>query len=105
LMVGLLNYLPTRLAPAALLLGLGCAGQMVILFGGRIPGLGSELLQGLSAMCLAASPWTAWVGLARPYPPRSEFDRMWLDFRNRYGLVWGQRVREQFNRSAINAGW
>jgi hypothetical protein len=30
---------------------------------------------------------------------------MWLDFRDRWGLVWGQRVREQFNHAAENAGW
>ena len=34
-----------------------------------------------------------------------EFDALWLDFRNRFGLVWAQRVREQFNRAAVNAGW
>ena len=28
-----------------------------------------------------------------------------LDFRNRFGLLWGQRVREQFQRSATHAGW
>jgi hypothetical protein len=38
-------------------------------------------------------------------PPRAEFDRLWSDFRDRFGLVWGQRVREQFNRSAANADW
>jgi hypothetical protein len=35
----------------------------------------------------------------------TEFDRIWRDFRNRYGLVWAQRVREQFNRAAHHAGW
>jgi hypothetical protein len=32
-------------------------------------------------------------------------DRLWLDFRDAWGLLWGQRVREQFNRAADNAGW
>jgi hypothetical protein len=35
----------------------------------------------------------------------AEFDALWLDFRNRYGLIWSQRVREQFNQAAMNAGW
>ena len=30
---------------------------------------------------------------------------MWLDFRDRFGFVWGQRLRDQFNRAAANAGW
>ena len=42
--------------------------------------------------------------LFRPRPP-SEFDKLWRNFRNRYGLVWAARVREQFNRAAANAGW
>jgi hypothetical protein len=32
-------------------------------------------------------------------------DRAWLSFRDRFGLVWSQRLREQFNRSAANSGW
>ena len=44
------------------------------------------------------------AGQCRP-PAPSRFDRLWLDFRDRYGLLWGQRVREQFNRAAHNAGW
>jgi hypothetical protein len=37
--------------------------------------------------------------------PRSEFDQVWLDFRDRYGLVWAQRLREQFNASAAHSDW
>jgi hypothetical protein len=49
-----------------------------------------------------------WVGLASWRRSRfgtNEFDHLWLYFRNRFGLIWGQRVREQFNRAAENAGW
>jgi hypothetical protein len=28
-----------------------------------------------------------------------------LGFRDRFGLVWAQRAREQFNRAAFHAGW
>jgi hypothetical protein len=37
--------------------------------------------------------------------PRSEFDRLWQDFRNRYGLVWAARLQDQFNRAVVHAGW
>jgi hypothetical protein len=35
----------------------------------------------------------------------TEFDRLWLGYRDRFGFVWGQRMREQFNRAAHHAGW
>ena len=35
----------------------------------------------------------------------STLDREWLSFRDRYGVVWSQRSREQFNRAVANVGW
>ena len=56
-------------------------------------------------LLVAASPWAAW-GMAKiPGRPPSEFERIWLGFRDRFGLTWALRVREQFNRAAANAGW
>jgi hypothetical protein len=57
-------------------------------------------------LCLLAAPLAAWLTVR--LPPRdesSEPDRTWRDFRDRWGVVWAQRVREQFNRAAANAGW
>jgi hypothetical protein len=105
LAVGLLNYLPTRFAPAVLLLGVGCATEFLTLI---VEGAETGVLAGAARagrFLLAVSPW---VALARAYAgrrPRSEFDRTWLGFRDRFGLLWGQRLREQFNRAAAHAGW
>jgi hypothetical protein len=101
--VGIINYLPTRLAPAAFLLMLVCAGEITLLDAPAwlsVQGatLGFDLL-------LTAVPWIAWICLDRKDAERSEFDRLWLSFRDRWGLVWSQRVREQFNHAAENAGW
>jgi hypothetical protein len=30
---------------------------------------------------------------------------LWISFRDCWGLVWSQRVREQFNHAAEHAGW
>jgi hypothetical protein len=97
--VGVLNYLPTRLAPAALLLGTGCALPMLY--------LGEEMGRDdiLAECSLALVPWVAWVCWRTRPVPSSEFDQIWLDFRDRFGFLWAQRMREQFNRSAANAGW
>jgi hypothetical protein len=54
---------------------------------------------------LAASPWFAYACFKLQKPASTEFDHVWLAFRNRFGLVWGQRLRDQFNRSAANSGW
>lgn len=105
LAIGVLNYLPTRLAGAAALVLLSCAGEIWSLaepagplayWGG--PGSFAWLLLGLA-------PWAGYLMWRWRSVPASEFDRTWLDFRDRYGLFWGQRVRDQFNNAAHHAGW
>jgi hypothetical protein len=100
LAVPLLNYLPTRLALGVVLVAAGCGIELVRLLGFSPP-------PSLGLLLLSLAPWAAWLGLVtrRGQPPRSTFDRLWLAYRDRYGFVWGQRMREQFNRAAHHAGW
>ena len=49
--------------------------------------------------------WVGWWGMRDRGKGWMAFDREWLLFRDRYGLLWGQRVREQFNQAARHAGW
>lgn len=99
LLVGAVNYLPTRLGPAAFLLGAG--GGLELCGLGRVMALSN-----LGPLLVALAPWLAWAQLRwRQRAALSEFDRLWLGFRDSFGLVWAQRVREQFNRAAANAGW
>ena len=104
LAVGVLNYLPTRFAPAALALLLGCAGIRALV---TAPGTGRQhrLILGTGWLALAFTPWIAYASAGGGNAAASEFDRIWLEFRNRFGLFWSQRLREQFNRSAAHAGW
>lgn len=101
LVVSLVNYLPTRLALGVVLAAAGCGGEMARLRGWRLP----AEMPWLSLVLLAAAPWSAWAGLARRRSAATAFDRLWLAYRDRFGLVWGQRMREQFNRAAHHAGW
>jgi hypothetical protein len=99
LAVPVLNYLPTRLASGVVLSGLGCAGELARLFGASFAPAPE-----VAHLCLAAGPWLALVTRRRD-GTRPEFDRTWLRFRDRFGFVWGQRAREQFNNAVGNVGW
>jgi hypothetical protein len=101
LAVPLVNYLPTRLGPALAPLG-GACGLVMARLAGAGWGEGAEVLaRGL----LAVTPWVALLSYRPGAPAASAFDREWRGFRDRYGLVWGLRLREQFNRAAAHAGW
>lgn len=100
LAVGVLNYLPTRLGWAALLTALGC-GYEIAQLSERFLTQGPRVW---SVLWLGLVPWVALAGVSRS-PPVSAFDRVWLDFRDRFGLVWSQRLREQFNHAALHADW
>src|SRR5207245_1921610 len=105
LAVIVLNYLPTRLGVAATLLAAGSALAVATLTRLEMPADQQRMWLRASHCLLAAAPWAAFQVMHGRRPAKSEFDRWWLDFRDRFGLVWGQRLREQFNRSAVNAGW
>jgi hypothetical protein len=86
---------------AAVLFALTCAGEMMLVTGGSA----SQPLEEGCFIPLLCVPWIAQLGWRSFCVADNEFDRRWLRFRNRFGLLWAQRVREQFNRSAAHAGW
>ncbi len=104
-MIGATNYLPTRFWPAALLTA---AGQIVLHwqyrpFAAETTESPSFALWGLGL--LAAGSVTAAV-LARRQPTGGDpLDRLWFDFRNQFGAVWGLRIAERINAQAKQSGW
>jgi hypothetical protein len=99
LAVTVLNYLPTRLGLGAFLLGAACGIELAALT------VDVGWLAALAPWLVAASPWVGLFAIKWGLVPATEVDGVWRGFRDRYGLVWGQRQREQFNRAADNAGW
>lgn len=99
--VGVLNYLPTRLGVAAALVGVAAAVETWDL----VAPLWPSRLPALARLLLGLAPWAGWALRPGDAQGASEADRLWLDFRDRFGLVWAQRLREQFNRAASHAGW
>ncbi|MBM3994354.1 MAG: hypothetical protein FJ303_09415 [Planctomycetes bacterium] len=99
--VGILNYLPTRQAVTAIWLFAACSAEIALVHG-WVP---SEMNVLAMDLPLAFTPWLAWLSVALRPSAESEFDSVWLDFRDRWGFVWSQRVHEQFNNAAHHAGW
>jgi hypothetical protein len=101
LSVLVLNYLPTRLGLAAVLLAAGCGHE---LFLSMHPG---EMAPAIpwGWLALALVPWVALASWRWSPGQFSELALLWRDFRDRFGLMWAQRVRDQFNRAAHHAGW
>lgn len=101
ILMGVVNYLPTRFAAAALALACGCGGQLIVF---RIPAAELHALDLVSSICLGLTPWLAFVSRWPRRRPVSALQASWLQFRDSFGLFWALRVREQFNRAAANMG-
>jgi hypothetical protein len=100
LAVVLLNHVPTRLGYAVLCYAPVCGVEWARLAGIQVePGL---LLT--ARVLLALTPWVGLLSL-KLRRTTGELESTWLRFRDSYGFLWAQRLREQFNTAAQNAGW
>jgi hypothetical protein len=97
------NFILTRHWPSALLLA---AGQIVAL-GEHLPLIRRELMAhaALLGLVLAAlAMCVAWMTSASARRSLA-YDRLWLDFRNTFGLLWSLRVQERINAAAKQYDW
>jgi hypothetical protein len=104
LILGPVNYLATRYGFAALL---ACGGQVVALSPYlaliRKPLIADAGVAGL-VLCVGAL-LAVWVAATRAERASRPLDRVWLDFRDSFGLFWGLRVQERINATAQQSGW
>lgn len=102
--VALFNYLPTRFWPSSVFV---CAAQ-ISLFADHLPlpALpGAPLTRWIGMACGTAAILLCAFGLPARQSVREPIDRLWLDFRDRYGALWALRVAERFNDAAKRNGW
>jgi hypothetical protein len=102
--IGVTNYLLTRFWPAAVM---AAAGQ-IALHWRYLPLTNGTQPDGLSlwGLGLLASALVATAVIGRRSRSRDDpLDRLWIDFRNQYGVVWGLRVAERINASATTQNW
>ena len=95
------NHLFTRQARAATLF---CLGQTALLAEFYVQGGDFTHWRLVAAFLIAAAGWTAWWTARRP---RTEtgWNRVWLDFRDLFGAIWGLRLMERLNAAARISDW
>ncbi len=103
--VGVVNGLATRFWLSSVLY---CCGQMALLAPFYPPTQAwlPDARGPLVGMALMVAAWTLLVARV-PTARRAvvPLDRVWLDFRDAFGAVWGLRVMERMNASAAMYRW
>jgi hypothetical protein len=100
-LLGPINYLPTRNGLASLLFaaGQGLALSEHLPLSGRTPFPGQHvagLLLGCAALLLLRG---------QPETVSRDENRLWLDFRDTFGLFWALRLQERVNFVAQTSNW
>jgi hypothetical protein len=104
ILLGPINFLPTRFWLASLCVA---AGQLVA-FSPHLALLGSSLVgqpQWTGLALLGLAPLAARFCSGKPSAAPQRYDRLWLDFRDCFGLLWALRVQERVNAAAEQYGW
>lgn len=94
LVIGVANYLPTRQWPIAFVVGALSGMRLTELILDRP-------IFDISFNLLLPAAWMFDLRRRETAMP----DQAWRSIRDSFGYFWSQRVREQFNASARNAGW
>lgn len=104
LLLGGANLLGTRFWPSALL----ATAAQALLLAPWLPLLGVEPAAWRTIAALALTDLALLlpaVGIPRRRAALAPLDRVWLDFRDRFGVLWSLRVAERVNASAKMYDW
>jgi hypothetical protein len=105
LLMGAGNYFGSRWTWPVLSGVIGC-GLLVSSLGTVWPmeQMKRDLLRSLAGLCWLAGFVTAWRR-AKPSCDISGWNRVWLDYRNLFGQVWGTRLMLRINEVAQREAW
>lgn len=96
-----INHWGTRQAPAATLRGIGqwlALAPLLPLSNRDLDAWDAAVAVWAVAAIAQTIPW--WLS-RRGHP----WDTLWLDYRDRFGVVWAERVRERVNAVAVSRRW
>jgi hypothetical protein len=102
--LGPINYVPTRFWLAAVLLA---AGQVLAL-SFHLPLVRRDVVphaETVGAAFAGAALVAAWLAARSQRVEENPYDRLWLDFRDRFGFLWSLRVQERVNALARQESW
>ena len=104
-LAGVTNYLPTRYGQAAFVLGLGFFAEYLGLtrldWSRSLRGCLWSVVPALFGITVYVADYLSVRNTSSP----PGLERLWSTFRDSWGVVWGLRVLERFNRAAETSGW
>jgi hypothetical protein len=101
ILIGPINYVPTRQWLAALLVA---AGQVLAL-SEYLPLVQRSLFGGQHVVALVLVSIAAIIARTPRSTAANPYDCLWLDFRDLFGLFWSLRLQERVNAVAAASGW
>lgn len=106
LVMGLGNYFGTCFTRPAILLAVAALLNVSAFWHDRPGWMPNAVWShvGAAAGVIAATWWAAFV-FRRRNVSAWPLERVWLDFRDLFGIVWARRVQERFNETARRSGW
>ena len=106
LVMGSGNYWGTRLTGASMLLVFALVlliANSSDLFPSMFPG--PKMGRIGATLCISAAFAIASRQMRRPLLVASPLDRLWLEFRDSFGIVWARRIQDRMNQTAQSENW
>lgn len=106
LVMGLGNYFGTCFTRPAILLAAAALLNVSAFWHDRPDWMPNATWSHLMATAgVIAATWWGAIGFRQRSVSLWPLERVWLDFRDTFGIVWARRVQERFNETALRSAW